>query len=214
MKYIKFIGLEVEGGWIVKPKDSKIHFDGSVKFAGKKAKDLLVGEISSAPLAAENMESVEQWILTNWPHRRNKTCGFHIHVSFLQESDYRLLMTKAFYNVFLDSAMQFAREHRLSKAFYSRLQGHNRYCQRTFRAKVQYARTNKAPCRYTHLNYCYSLRGTIENRLPTTQMTKEKAFNTILWFINTIEKYLDNLHKNNSMKEQTAKELVFEVANR
>lgn len=198
MKYVKKIGLEIEGAWYQMERKRlpvDYHRDGSVKNIRPTRNGMQfrhIGEAVSTPLSS--MNEVASWITDYWPDRKNKTCGFHIHIS-VEPEQYRRLMQRSFYDLFLSEAEKFAQEMHLSKQFIERLKGDNQYCQKRFTPIEQamllkkYGRYNSF--RYNHLNYCYSLHGTLENRLPCAIMPRKKAIATVEWFVNLIERFLE-----------------------
>jgi hypothetical protein len=169
-----------------------------------KIRQIQLGEAASQPLPS--FEDCVRWINEYWPDKRNGTCGFHIHVSVKDKLRYARLMDKAFYDLFLKSAYDFAHRERMSKEFFQRLDGKNRYCKKMFDDKGIFVpekqidfqhnhQYNDNNPRYAHLNFCFRTHGTMENRLPTGQMPKGKAIKTLKWYLDLIESYLEEKDK-------------------
>jgi hypothetical protein len=195
MKFIQKIGLEIEGGWFdrhLHPSPvAKWHRDGSVRNirATQNGRNIgHVGEVASEPLPS--LEAVKTWINDFWPDRKNKSCGFHIHVSVKPEL-YEFLMEEDFYNQFLKIMEETGKTLKLSKHFFDRLNNQNSYCRRIFHPHEQAGEITKTDKRYTHLNYCYTLHGTLENRLPCATLTVKQAFTIVKVYTDLIEAYLE-----------------------
>jgi len=201
-RHISKIGLEIEGGWFTDKRPVDFKHDSSVRFhrrdfkvRGKEqTRRIDLGEVASRPL--ESIAECANWIKTYWPDKKNGTCGFHIHISLKNKLLYSYLMDKEFNEAFLHSALMFGRAHRMSRDFFHRLEGKNRYCKKMFKPEEQlyfqhnHQYTENNP-RYAQLNYCFSTHGTVENRLPTGAMPKGKAIRTVEWYVDLVESYLD-----------------------
>lgn len=195
MKYVKAIGLEIEGGWFsTDDKPSRLchwHNDESVRNIRRTQNGrevIFVGEAASIPLT--DLDSVRQWIKTFWPDRKNESCGFHIHTSF-DSKNYGYLVNEEFYINFFHEMRKIGEKLNLCKEYFSRLEGKNHHCQRIFKGHEQIKATSKTNNRYTQLNYCYSLHGTLENRLPCAMLPLTKAYSYVEEYINFIENFLD-----------------------
>lgn len=196
MKYVQAIGLEVEGGWFSvedKPRNlCKWYEDASVRNIRRtqnRREIVFIGEAASVPLTSLN--DVKGWISTFWPDRKNESCGFHIHTSFKPDI-YKHLVEEKFYVEFFHQMQKIGEKLDLCKEYFSRLNGENHHCQKIFKGFQQIEATNKTNNRYTQLNYCFSLHGTLENRLPCAMLPVEKAYRYTEEYIKFVEKYLDN----------------------
>lgn len=202
---ITAIGLELEGGWTAVPpgpvfQDPRepssgreiIKRDGSVRLDSR---DLLVGEVVSAPLP--DTEAAIAWLRANYPQAGNNTCGFHIHIS-LPSLHYSRLMNEEFNNKFLASMEAFWDERRGNPGFdlfRSRLDGQNRYCQKIFRPEEQLWRTehygdHAVVPRYSQLNYCWGRHGTMECRLFPYFPKVADAIATVETFTGCVNSFL------------------------
>jgi len=138
----------------------------------------LVGELSSP--AFDNWADFTDYVKAYHPCRVNYTCGTHMHISTVQDSDYKLLMGKDFYPYFKAEIAKWAvtkpfDEHMAE--FWKRFGGRNQYCcanddrhcnhgGRDYHSpERQAAAEHRDGCRYAHLNYCKKLHGTLEVRL-------------------------------------------------
>lgn len=199
MKYIQGIGLEIEGGWFdrhtIPSPVAHWHRDGSVRNVRATQNNKRIGhigEVSSTPLPS--LEAVKNWIEDFWPDRKNKSCGFHIHVSVKPEF-YEYLMEDIFYTKFLEVMTETGEKLKLSKHFFDRLNNKNSFCRRLFQPQEQVSEITKTDKRYTHLNYCYSLHGTLENRLPCANLSVKQAFSVVKNYTDLIENYLETCPK-------------------
>lgn len=228
MIHVHRIGLEIEGGWWSDTRPSDIKGDSSVRFKRReykirgepnKMRAIYLGEVASSPL--DSIPNAVDWIERFWPDKRNNTCGFHIHVSLKDNLRYAYLMDNEFYDLFLKSAFDFGHRERMSKDFFLRLEGKNRFCKKMFKPEEQiefihnHQYTPENP-RYAHLNYCFRNHGTVENRLPTGAMTKGKAIKTLQWYVHLVETYLDDKMKNKDHEisfEIDLKEEIVDIIN-
>jgi hypothetical protein len=192
MSRIALVGLELEGGWdtttafAIASGNSWVHHDGSVCDTGKTHQ----GEISSPPLTVDQGRS---FLDTHYPDACNKSCGFHIHVSFKSNADYSILMSKRFYRYFerkwalWGKSMEIPDKH----PFWTRLKGENHYCRKRFNDPLQQASLkNKSDIRYSHINYCHALHGTVEFRLLPMFEEKRLSLAAFDYLVELIEKWL------------------------
>ena len=195
MKRIKKIGVEIEGGWD-RPIPADIYYDGSVDVEGER-----YGEICSPPLS---LSQLERWIRNNYPDHVNKTCGFHIHLSFKNSLDYSRLMSKEFYEYFLFQIEKWAREYGIlpNSSFWNRLAGCNSYCKKRFAADEQVQLSGKESIRYTHLNYCFRLHGTLECRLFPAWKRSDTAIASVYALVNIVESWLSQCSREKTYKLQ------------
>ena len=223
MKFINLIGIELEGGWIKPP--AGLQDDGSIDLADywtpscgcgdfrcqchdkhecdidhlNEKPRLVEGEMVSPPL---KLLDVADWITTYYPNYFNKSCGFHIHISFFRNSDYSRLMNWNFYKHFRywmrkwGEDMKFPPEHE----FWCRFEGDNRHCRDTFRPEEQVFLTRKRPVRYSHLNFCWGLHKTLECRLFPMFNKPAEAIEATLSFVACVEDILTKT-KDRSQKE-------------
>jgi hypothetical protein len=205
MKYVKSIGLEIEGGWFaIRDKPPHMvhwHEDQSVRNIRRTQNERpleFIGEASSSPI--KTLAGVRTWIETFWPDRKNESCGFHIHTSF-EPSIYKHLVEEKFYIAFYHEMRKIGQKLELGKEFFTRLEGQNHHCQKIFKGFEQVAATTKTNNRYTQLNFCYSLHGTLENRLPSAILPVFKAFRYTEEYVNFLEEYLDKHPKTSSSTE-------------
>lgn len=197
-KFLKAIGCEVEAAW-TKPRND-LHPDGSIRYEDFEIYNICrekgieytrcIGELISKPFSS--MRDTLKWLEENYPDESNAKCGTHWHFSFLKPAYYGQLMTPKFHKYFLKSIKEWGDTWPCSnKEFWSRLNGDNRYCSPDFRPDKQIFARTKGDHRYTHLNYCHALHGTIECRLfPTFQMVRT-AKGAIQALVDCIENYLE-----------------------
>ena len=168
--FIDRIGIELEGGWDEPPRNHNLASDGSVSTSEAH----YVGEIRTRPfrfgefLDANTQKSGEVWdeFFADYPDEGNHTCGMHIHVSFLRKGYYAALVRKEFHDWFLDGLYRFGKTLNIrNESFWKRLRGENYFCGRRYWPSDQINAHTKRDCRYTAINYCYSLHKTIEFRV-------------------------------------------------
>lgn len=212
-KYVQKIGIELEGGWNRRFKDTEIFGDISVQRPGRTAGNLKEctcaypghdpqtchwGEIASPPL---DVRSGLEWMRDHFPDGVNTSCGFHVHASVRHERDYANLMDKQFYNLFLSKVRDFGKSEGFADThpLWERLREKSqkaphpaRFCNRPFAAHDQFHLTSKQDVRRSALNYCYAMHGTIECRVFPAFSEPEVAARAVLAYVGTIEDWLEN----------------------
>lgn len=212
VKYIDKIGLELEGGWATPPfkavTDHSVKINhqcgsferqnchtcgcldhyGYVPVNGK----WWQGETNSPALT---LDKVAEWLKKNYPDVSNESCGMHIHLSFKSTGHYLKLMDIKFNNYFIDYMDKKAKNSPIgSSAFWKRFKGENKFASPKFHPEKQVQVTGKGGTdRYTHLNYCWSMHGTLECRLFPMYSSIEVAGEAIKAFIDCVESYLDTV---------------------
>jgi hypothetical protein len=193
------IGLELEGGWKNKP-ERKIYEDCSVCIDDDDAN--FVGEINSQPFS--DLKELKNWLFKNYPNRMNRTCGLHVHISLKNNLLYSKLMQKDFHDYLKEMLKDFIVKNKLNtedkKNLIERVDGYNRFCRDNFYADEQVIKKSKETCRYTHINYCYALHGTIEFRVLCMFKSKQTAFKAIKVIIKCVNEYLRKANKEKEEK--------------
>lgn len=181
---VKKIGIELEGGWSYRPQGLKA--DKSLR----RLSSPYIGEVASPPM--EDLSSVLRWIDKFYPQEVNSSCGLHIHIS-LDNLNYSRLMEYEFYSYFRENIQLWSRKavRPSDLNFWNRLNGANYYCRDGFRPLEQVRERSKTPARYTALNYCYALHGTLECRLFPMFRDIETAKSAVRAFIDIVESYLN-----------------------
>lgn len=218
MSRIDRIGIEIEGGWegekgISPFKDVALIADHSVNgqtLNGAKAIEAThVGEVVSPPLPYAERAQWEEWLLTHWPnaaapHRTNRTCGYHIHLSFFSKKDYTLLSSKVFlydlrdYILRLGKSLQIRQDH----VFWSRVNGFNTFCNLNFQAGKQMELLHKNGIhrsRYGWLNFATGIHGTVEFRALPTFEDAQLALRFTQGYCDFVESYLSQ-HKDDVLE--------------
>lgn len=187
--YIKRMGIELEGAWRGergKPpfEDCDIQHDGSVRpVAGCQH----YGEIPSKPMT---LDDLIEWTRAHYPNGTNHSMGMHVHVSFRQEKFYYLLTDPLFGKHFLKEMERLGREVLALPSdhiFWERLKGTNTYCRKVHAPSNQMAQSGKGGQRYSHINFCKRLHGTMEVRLFPLFATFEEAEKAIRFLHDLIE---------------------------
>jgi hypothetical protein len=183
-KHIHRIGIELEGGWNKLMPDVCIGRDGSVSTNATHS-----GELPSPPLYPFRFEA---WLRNHHPHVTNNSCGMHVHLSVRSPRDYSRLMKRQFFNLFIKEAEVFGKSLNLplNHEYWARLSGHNSYCLKVFRPMAQFRQTGKGGDRYTQLNFCWNLHGTMECRLFPAFEKPDHSVAAVKWLLNLTETYL------------------------
>jgi hypothetical protein len=163
------MGVEYEGGWrgtkgIAPFAGATIKYDGSVNYIDNIQH---YGEIASDPMEPIAMI---QWAKTHVPHAVNGSCGTHVHISFDKRAEYAVCVNRKYmdglYVVFERFANSKEEEHPVfARAFKRRLAGENHYCHKRFAPIRQLQDAHRDSSRYSGVNYCHKLHGTIEIRV-------------------------------------------------
>lgn len=205
-KHIQQIGVEIEGGWrrekFLHPKNKHLfHADNSVNITDQLPTNLrntegyVSGEVQTPPM--NTLNSIEVYMKKFYPEFINETCGFHIHISLKSDEDYCKLMEKKFYSFLLKKFTAWGTEHKNNgesalalEKFWGRLEGHNSFCKKEFRPTIQVRSKEKCENRYTHLNFCYGLHGTVEFRLLPMFDDKKLSLSALRYYVLLVEQYL------------------------
>ena len=197
-------GVEIEGGWLVPPHG--MYHDGSVSnnvtpqcphdgdydCGCRPAK----GEIHSEPIS---QEALEKWVDNNYPDKMDSSCGIHVHISTNgNHLSYGKLMSKKFWNYYLKRYQEWGITNSINEGsrFWNRLNGNCYYAKKRFNPLRQYKARYREQSRYSFLNYCYSMHGTLESRLLPTFNEPRIAKSAIIEFIDIVNSYLaDNIEE-------------------
>lgn len=152
----------------------------------------LIGEIATAPLKLNEIESVNDEIYEGIDSL-NSSCGMHIHLD-MDNQKIHVLCTQEFYDYFLREITTWARKNNINSdsRFWSRLNGVE-YAQRKF--YPQQLEENGDCDRYTHINFCSFFRhSSLEIRLAPQWNCKKIALSYVYEVYRIVNEYLDN-HK-------------------
>lgn len=184
-------GIEIEGGWHRSREFFPILWhDGSVAPHGV-AVPTAWGEYGTVD-GGVDLKGALQFINTYWPEEVNNSCGYHIHVSMTQHQ-YASLMEDTFWGAWTDGMKAFARKIRdenEQERFMERLEGNNQYCRSEWNPFMQYKQSTKHNSRYTQLNFCWSLHGTMECRVFPAFKSKGNAIRAFAAHVGTIKRFL------------------------
>jgi hypothetical protein len=108
-------------------------------------------------------------------------------MSFKSALHYGQLMIPEYQETIFDYMIKWAKEEKLPKthALWKRLDGTNQYCRKIFTADLQAQKTSKSHDmnlpgnRYTAINYCHGLHGTMECRLLPMLENAETAIRAL-----------------------------------
>ena len=177
------VGVELEGAWKSLPPGTRLEPDGSVFKdpvtgskkvpAGHQAGELPIGPIQPAALP--------RFMKKYYPHKIDKTCGMHVHMSFDSVWHYDLLMVPEYQDTIVEYLARWAQKEGFASThyIYERLGGKSVFCQRKFwpdlqvQAKKDYDQQRPGH-RYTIVHYC-GRQMTIEVRVLPMTDTVEQA---------------------------------------
>lgn len=202
LKYINLIGVELEGGWS-SSNGRTIVPDGSVRVMSAPYK----GEVQSKPSTLENLEG---FVFQHAPPFIDNSCGLHVHVSFKDKvGSFLALMDDSFWQLFQKRMFEWGKKEKLPEnhQFWSRLRGDNRFCKKMFQPSNQINLMQKSETRYTQLNYCYAMHGTIECRLFPAFSEPAKIMSAVYALVSCYEEFLD-IHLSKITKEFT--DIIYE----
>lgn len=196
-KKIDRLGVELEGGWDKTFSDTIIQHDGSVHLpltstvTGKPSRHY--GEIPSPPFT--DLDTLKEWLVKHYPTAVNSHCGFHVHISLRKNLYYSQLMDKAFFKFFRQGAEKWAHRQNFPSddLIWHRLKGQNKFCTTAFMPHQQtqiIVKEQNDVRRYTMLNYCYGMHGTVECRVAPMFAKPELAFSWVEFIVKTVEEWL------------------------
>ncbi len=169
---ISRVGIEVEGGWDPRyvPQGVNIEHDGSVQIPPNGPIRYMNGEIASEPMAPARYPL---WMKKFYPTAVNETCGLHVHMSFESIRHYASLMIPEYQETICEYLSRWAKEEGIAKShhIWGRLEGKSRFCRKNFWPEMQAKQNRKdhdqerEGNRYTLINYCHGLHGTLECRV-------------------------------------------------
>lgn len=211
LRFVKLVGVEVEGGWKKPCRDQAIVQDVSVRATPghEDAPEWAhFGELNSPPL---ELEKVKGWLSGHWPDAVNETCGFHSHVSVRDLECYSRMVSPQFRAFFKEKIKAWGEE--MSRAFgwikpdpglgvhghefWRRLMGvsvNSRFCKDRFSALDQMWKRAKDEDRRTMINYPYTMHGTVECRLFPAFKTWEEGWEATKEWVDIVEEYLARPH--------------------
>lgn len=188
------VGVELEGGWSENNPDVDVYEDlkgdGSVDVNDDDDDNYHNGEMVSPPYS--RWASITKFITQNYPDKVNTSCGFHIHISVPSVGYYQALMNKRFYNHLKYALAVWGRKNKIPKRdyFWYRLSGKNTYCEDEFRPNVQVMDRSKSGYRYSIVNYCFSLHGTMEIRVLPMFRDPDMSISALHCVLKCVDKYL------------------------
>jgi hypothetical protein len=174
---INRVGIELEGGWLKLPPNTRLAHDGSVfrsgqptiEVDGRRVAPAVVGELPSPPMPPGKV--MEAWMRTFYPTHVDQTCGLHVHMSFRNALHYQLLMEKSYTDHIIAGLTKWGEDKALNRAhpLWPRLRGENEYCVPRFWGDQQVKQRSKSynhseGGRYSFINYCHGLHSTLECR--------------------------------------------------
>jgi hypothetical protein len=199
--------VELEGAWETKPDlpRGQILHDGSVSVSPREY-DMdewgFVGEVISLPYSIAELDSLHSFVADYYPDAINRTCGFHIHISTTSLLFYQALADRVFYNYLEREIEKWSVSPEVKELIpdrgdriylLDRIAGRSDYCRKRFNSPdVQMEMGSKSSARYTHLNFCYRLHGTLEFRLFPMFSKPNIAWYALTTYLDIIKKWLDS----------------------
>ena len=186
------IGVELEGAWKSLPPNTRLEPDGSV------FKDPLTGQRTTPPghqpgelpIGPIQPAALSRFMKKYYPHKTDKTCGMHVHMSFESVRHYSLLMTQEYQDTVIEYLERWAKNEGFPTKhhFFERLAGKSVYCQRVFwpDLQVQYLKKDhdqhRQGHRYTIIHYC-GRQMTVEVRVMPMMDTVEQAIRAVRYVV-------------------------------
>jgi len=189
-KFINKVGFELEGGWTAEAhkKACKVAGEYGTLFTGDGSVHLFEhecrgpderhpwaggwkGELPSS--AYEDLEKAKAFLLGTYPDilptkwASDDNCGFHIHISMTRPSHYQRLMQRRFFEAVYTFWAAWGKEKAIpaKEPFWHRLANESLFCRSDYQPDEQVRLKSKASVRYSGVNYCHAMHGTLELRL-------------------------------------------------
>lgn len=212
---VMYVGVELEGVWTTVPKGARITKDTSVKGFSPTLLNRIadtgvggIGEISSPPIMPAMIGS---WVKSHYPQHINDSCGLHIHMSFASCARYSTLMDIRYHDTLVHYLTKWAQDEGFPKGhpIYDRLNGDSIYCQKKFWPDKQVLQREKIydkqkeGHRYTILNYCHGLLGTMEVRVLPMMATPEQAARALHHILDITNACLIKLYEKRRNSKET-----------
>lgn len=208
MSRIDKVGFEIEGGWDGKKGVSPFSdisliadhsINGQTRAGAPAIAAVHVGEAVSKPFPYDPKEPWIEWLSSHWPnavppHRTNRTCGFHIHLSTKSMKDYSLLASKSFLMELKETMEAEGKAIKLPKkhVFWERILGFNTFCPLDFDPAEQMKVSRKGGRnRYGWLNFSWTLHKTMEFRALPTFRDAAVALRFTLAYLQFVEEWLE-----------------------
>lgn len=194
--HINKIGVELEGAFEAIPDpDARADvrdFRGGVKnerltftyqeLAQCNAQGLLIGERDSKPY--DTMLDLRRWITKFFPKYNNRGTGFHVHVSFKDDTlRKKLIASKEFHSDFLAAAKTFVAnpKYKFNRDMLDRVvDGKSGYASHSFNPPDRGA------------IHAMSHWGTCEFRLFSGSMNCKQSKQVLTWLVSFVEEYIDD----------------------
>lgn len=209
------LGVELEGAWKILPDQTRLEPDGSVYKnpvtgqrnppAGHQVGELPIGPIQPA--------AMPKFMRKYYPHKVDKTCGMHVHMSFESVYHYALLMVPEYQDTMTEYLRRWAKtegfpeEHHI----YDRLSGKSVFAQRKFWPDMQVTAKKdhdqeRPGHRYTIVHYC-GRQMTIEVRVLPMMDTVDQAIRGVKEVYNITNACLVVLGRKKEQRERVSLEI-------
>lgn len=212
------LGVELEGAWKTLPINTRLEQDTSVfkdpatdlqkAPAGHKVGELPIGPFQPAAMG--------RGMKKYYPHKVDKTCGMHVHMSFESVWHYALLMVPEYQDTIIEYLTRWAKSENFgpSHHIYDRLGGKSPYCQKKFWPDEQIASKKdhdqrRHGHRYTIVHYC-GRQMTIEVRVLPMMDTVEQAIRGVREVVNITNACLVVLGRKKEQSERMHLEIADE----
>lgn len=217
-KHIDRIGVEIEGAWHPETSEmnARIYGDGSVYdvvcgYDENEFGDYICqsGEICTAPL--NSFMSLQTWLDSNFPEHTNQTCGTHLHISTKTIAEYNTVLSKDFYNSFVEMLHRYGDMYRqnVPDEWFTRLEGSNEYCYDVYQPDRQLV-DHKPSERYAFLNYCYATHGTFEIRVLPAFDDGDDLLKAVKYIVKWVNAYIGD-HLEDEGSEYTYPPIVVDT---
>lgn len=167
------------------------------------------GELVSEPMKPEQLREWQQ-SQGNYPDYVNRTCGYHVHTSTVNNRYMCIIMNRQFHDYLKTKATQWGhRLHIKNEEFWKRLDGENTFCHDRYKAYEQIVATEHYhDDRYTFVNYCFSLHKTMEIRVAPAFKQAQIATRWLEFCESIVNKYIHE-HRDELTSYVQGKEFTF-----
>lgn len=146
-------------------------------------------EIVSYPFpVATALDRLDVWVREHYPTTVNSSCGIHVHIS---TPHYQLLLDPLLTEYLIQQLELWGKRASITNnSFWTRLGGSCHFCAKAYDPHSQIYCTGKSGGRYTMINYCHSLHGTVEIRVLPAFKQSKIAVSAIHVVLSTVNKFI------------------------
>lgn len=211
------LGVELEGAWKELPKGIRqLEPDGSVfKDPLTETKKVPAGHVAGElPIGPIQLAAMPRWMKKYYPHKVDKTCGMHVHMSFETAWHYALLMAPEYQETVIKYLRRWAENEGfpVGHFIYDRLDGKSIFCQKRYwpdeqvRSRKDHDQVRPGH-RYTIVHYC-GRQMTIEVRVLPMMETVEQGIRGVRQIVDITNAALIVLGRKKEQTERMSLEIA------